>query len=142
MKEADAQSVVARAREHFNAHEFDDITQLMAEDVLWIAPDVSEPVHGRAEARGRFARFAGAMPDLHADLRNSFGGGEWVCEEWTVRGTFTKPFLTPQGETVPPTNKPIELDEGVIFRVVKGEIREIHVYLDTGSMAAQMGLSG
>ncbi len=134
-------AVVERAREAFNAHDWEGFVRLLREDVLWNAPDLPKPIRGREDAAERPRAFAAAFPDLRVEVRNSLGQGEWVCEEWTFHGTHRGPLMGPGGNEVPATNKEIRLNESIVWRVSGGKIREIHVYFDRLELLAQLGLA-
>ncbi len=70
-----------------------------------------------------------------------FGQGNWVVSEEFVTGTNTGPVTSPTGEEIPPTNKPIRMNQALVFQVENGLIQEVHLYFDQLGMLTQLGLA-
>lgn len=78
---------------------------------------------------------------MRVAMRNSFGQGEWVCEEWTFQGMHQGPFIGPGGKTVPATHKRVCVTECIVLRVREGSIRKITVYFDRREVLVALGLA-
>lgn len=61
--------------------------------------------------------------------------------EFTGRGTHTGDLATPMG-VFPPTGKSVTLQLCDVYEFRDGKVRSQHAYLDSGSLTAQLGLTG
>ena len=50
-----------------------------------------------------------AFPDIKGDITNRMEAGNTLIEEITWRGTHTGDMMSPDGNTIPPTNKSVAL---------------------------------
>ena len=50
-----------------------------------------------------------AFPDMKGDITNRIEAGNTLIEEITWRGTHTGDMMSPDGNTIPPTNKTVAL---------------------------------
>ena len=81
-----------------------------------------------------------AMPDFRIEIKVFFTSEEYFAWEMDLKGTFTNPFITPQGE-IPPTGKEFILPLVGIYKVTsEGLISEIREYYDSPVALKQMGL--
>jgi hypothetical protein len=58
-----------------------------------------------------------------------------------MEGTFSKPMPTPDGKTIPPTNKPFNLDKDTIGRWENGVMKEEWLFWDNQAFMKQIGLT-
>ncbi|MEE9163254.1 MAG: ester cyclase [Thermoplasmata archaeon] len=127
--------------ETFNARDWDRYYELYAESVVHYSPQSPEPRKGRAAFREDIEGAITAMPDSQLKVVRAFGQGDWVCLEVTSTGTHTGPFQGPGGETIPATNKPVQIQGCALYKVEGGEITELRDYFDLLGMMAQLGLA-
>jgi len=59
-------------------------------------------------AKRTIGAFQASMPDFNLTTEALLAEGDWTAGLFTIRGTFSNPFPTANGE-LPPTNKPIEI---------------------------------
>ncbi|MFQ5950555.1 MAG: ester cyclase, partial [Candidatus Geothermarchaeales archaeon] len=85
--------------------------------------------------------FLTAFPDLHVETTRAFGRGDWVCVEHITSGTHTGPMGTPDGETIPATNKKMRFEDALVFKVENDKITRRHLYFDQLGFMAQLGLA-
>ena len=61
-----------------------------------------------------------------------------MATEITVKGTHTKPMVTPQGE-LPPTGKSLDLKAVNVMRLRDGRIAALRIYFDQMDFMGQLG---
>ncbi len=133
--------MIDHALEAFNAQDWDRFLRLHAESVIDWEPSLPEPLKGREAIRQFLQGFVTAFPDLHARKERSFGQDDWVCAEFTITGTHKGPMPGPGGQMIPATDKPVRIQEAIVFKLEGGEITEVHEYYDLYGMMVQLGLT-
>ena len=124
-----------------NSKDLDAFKMLHLENVTSWNPMTPEPHAGLGVHVEDMQDLWRAFPDMAMEMKRIFGEGEWLCTEYVVTGTHTGPMKGPDGREIPPTGKPLRLPVLGILRIVNGKIAEEKDYFDTGSLAAQLGLS-
>jgi predicted ester cyclase len=86
-----------------------------------------------------------AFPDLHFEITQIIGEGEWVACHSVMTGTNTgelrRPLLPPQaGDAMPPTGRPVRVVHMHMIRFKDGRNTELLHLMDTMAMAGQLGL--
>jgi steroid delta-isomerase-like uncharacterized protein len=131
----------AFVREHFalvDAHDVDAIAGRLAADCQFSAPGFSGT--GAETVIGFMAPFLSAFPDIHHEVLGTVESGDTVAIELEISGTHTAPLPGPGGE-LPPTGRGIDLAAANVWRVADGQIRSYHVYFDSATMMAQLGVA-
>ena len=88
-----------------------------------------------------------AFPDLHFEITEMIGEGEWVACHSVMTGTNTgelrRPLiLPPQAPPVlPPTGRPVRVAHMHLIRFQDGRNTELLHLMDTLAMAGQLGLA-
>ncbi len=88
-----------------------------------------------------------AFPDLHFEITEMIGEGEWVACHSVMTGTNTgelrRPLmLPPQAPPVlPPTDRPVRVAHMHMIRFQDGRNTELLHLMDTMAMAGQLGLA-
>ena len=85
--------------------------EYFAEDAVYIDPLLSEPVRGRRAIRDVMA-YCHEWGHYQGEIRNIFGGGDFVAAEQRIRGTVVKP-----NHSVP-THR--DLDQTVVEPTARG----------------------
>lgn len=67
--------------------------------------------------------------------------GNWTAVTGVMEGTFSQPMPTPDGKTIPPTNKPFKLDMVTIGRWENGVMQEEWLFWDNHAFMQQIGLA-
>ena len=124
-----------------NGKDVDAFRMLHLENVTAWNPTSSGPTTGIEAHLEEMQGLWNAFPDLTVEMTRVFGEGEWVCTEYTIQGTHKGPMKGPAGEEIPPTGKALRLEALGIIRIENGKIAEEKDFFDTGSMAAQLGLT-
>lgn len=135
MSQAHADLVTTFIDEAFNKGNMDALQEYIAENYT---------EHGITQDRDGFQKsiesLRAAAPDIVAVTDPIFANGDWVAFRFIARGTFTEPLGTPDGQTLPPTGKPIEFNVNLVLRVdEEGKIAEAWSGLDTINWLTQLG---
>jgi predicted ester cyclase len=82
-----------------------------------------------------------ALPDLQTVPVQVISEGNWVAALYTMSGTFTRNFTTPDGSTAPPTGKSLKLPVITFYQVnPAGAISQSWELYDTWDFLIQLGL--
>ena len=95
--------------------------------------------HSAAEWAAGHQAFAAAVPDTRNTITRCVQDGDDAAVEGYFRGTHTGPLPSPQGP-IPATGRQFELSFCGLGRVRGERISEVHVYFDSMSIMAQLGL--
>jgi predicted ester cyclase len=96
---------------------------------------------GRSAIHERLARELGAFPDVVHTVRSFVEQNDLFADEWTFAGTHTGPYQLPNGDTLPPTGKPVEIRGMEVVQVgPDGRIVLNSLYYDNLAVAVQLGL--
>ena len=63
-----------------------------------------------------------------------------VTEQVTWHGTHTGPMTTPDGQTIPPTNKTITINGCMVTSFANNQVTNVHNYFCMFTMMTQLGL--
>jgi len=125
--------------ERYNAGDLDGVLDLYADDGVQIMPDGI--FEGRSAIHERLARELDAFPDVVHTVRSFVEQGDMFADEWTFAATHTGSFLLPNGDTLPPTGKPVEIRGMEVVQVgPDGKIVLNSLYYDNLAVAVQLGL--
>lgn len=141
MSVEDNLSVIRRADHAFQTQDWERFLNLHAESVVVNSPGSAEPIKGREGLHELVKQYYAAFPDLNTKSERMFGQGNWVVSEEFLTGTNTGPMTGPKGEEIPPTNKPVRMNQALVFQVENGLIQEVHLYFDQLGMLTQLGLA-
>jgi predicted ester cyclase len=82
-----------------------------------------------------------ALPDLQTVPVQVISEGDWVAALYTMSGTFTRNFTTPDGSTAPPTGKSINLPVITFYKIAPtGGISQSWELYDSWDFLVQLGL--
>jgi predicted ester cyclase len=82
--------------------------------------------------------FYAACPGLRHSVEDVIVDGDAAAVRLTVRGTHTKPFMTPSG-TIPPQGRAFELSSINVYRFANGKAVEQHTAFDMLGFLQQIG---
>ena len=83
-----------------------------------------------------------AFPNAKGESVSRVESGDTLVEELVWAGTHTGEMITPDGQTIPATNKSMKVNACMITKFSEGKIVESNHYFDMMSMLAQLGLAG
>jgi len=136
--------------EAWNAHDLDELTTLIAEDLLWADPVmIGQYVRGRDEFRRYVDTFWTGFPDITFEaIAPPFIGVESMrmMVRWRMVGTLTGPLAwwgTRQGETPAtwaPTGRRADITGCDIYEFRDGLLAEYTILADFLSLSQQLGL--
>jgi predicted ester cyclase len=89
---------------------------------------------GPEAVKRNIATYRTAFPDLRTTIEQLIAEGEWVAVRLTLYGTHPGPL-----GGIPPSGKPIAMNELVFWKVVDGELREIWSQGDALGLRIQIG---
>jgi steroid delta-isomerase-like uncharacterized protein len=125
--------------EAVNAHDLDRFESFYAGSITWHDPGLSAPIKGPRAVRKRLKTLTTAFPDLQWKLERLFGQGENVCAEFTFVGTQRGELPDNVGkETLPASNKAVQLRAVGIYVVRENKIVDSRIYFDFGNLRAQI----
>ena len=133
--------IVRDADDAYRDQDWDRFLNFHSESVVVHSPELAEPTKGREALRKLVQGYYAAFPNMSVKRGRVFGQGDSVFLEQSLSGTNTGPMTGPAGEEIPPTNKPMRVQQALMFTVENGQIQEARVYFDQLSMLAQLGLA-
>ena len=122
----------------FNAHDIDAFAEVLADDVIFVAPGGM-----RGEGKPACAEFYGswlaAFPDAHVEVHDLHIIDDVVVEEGTFTGTQHGVLHTPTGD-IRPTGRVVSLDYIQVLRFRDGKHVSFNLMFDRLLMLGQLGL--
>ncbi len=97
----------------FNKRDWDRISAVHDESVVYWTPDNPEPLKGRDKVRQVFVGYTGAFPDARNKKERAFGVGDWVFMEMLFTGTHKGALTGPDGKQVPGTGRRVRIPMGL-----------------------------
>jgi ketosteroid isomerase-like protein len=127
-----------RGTDTFNAHDLDGFAEVLADDVVFVAPGGM-----RGEGKPACVEFYGswhsAFPDAHVEVHDVHFIDDIAVEEGTFTGTHDGVLRTASGE-VPPTGRAVSLDYIHVLRFRAGLHVSFNLSFDRLLMLEQLGL--
>ena len=122
----------------FNAHDIDAFAEVLADDVIFVAPGGM-----RGEGKPACAEFYGgwlaAFPDAHVEVHDLHILDDVAVEEGTFTGTQDGVLHGPTGD-IPPTGRVVSLDYIQVLRFRDGKHVSFNLMFDRLLMLGQLGL--
>ncbi|MGE5222244.1 MAG: ester cyclase [Omnitrophica WOR_2 bacterium] len=139
MSEQENIKIVRQLFDDLNSHDLDAGDRLMSNNVMTETPGSQGPMD---KARNRLyeKQFIDAFPDLHFDVRDVIAQGDKVSVTWRVKGTHKGPLLSPKGDTLPATNKKIDLPGCTIYQISRDKVVHQEIYWDMVTLLTQLGV--
>ena len=97
-------------------------------------------LEGLDGARVFWDGYQDGFPDNRVVERRLFGQGGQVLLEGVFEGTHTGPLVTPEGQQIEPTGRPVRVPFAEIYTVEDGAITSHVLYFDQVDMLTQLGL--
>jgi steroid delta-isomerase-like uncharacterized protein len=131
-----------RIADAFNAGDVDAFAACFAPGAVQIHPFFPEPLRGREAIRAAEGAMFAAFEAISMDVLSVVDSGSRVAMELAVRATNTKPLAMPDGATLPPTGRSVDLTMSAFLTLDEdGQIVEAHRYQDNLAFMRQLGLA-
>jgi predicted ester cyclase len=135
-----AGDIARRLVEAFNAHDRCAIRALNADGAIFEGPGGIR-AEGRDAAAGAYVvSLLDGFPDATMTVRDQFGSGPWVVQEFTFQGTHASPVEGPDG-TIATTGRRVTGSGVQIGRYERGHVSQIRVYYDRVDLLGQLAES-
>ena len=127
----------------YNARNAGKVAENYAEDATFQDPFLPQPIQGKGAIKQYHEGLFSAFPDFTVSTRWSVVSGETTLLINTAAATNKGPIRTPDGKTIPPTNRKFQGGEyAVVFQLNKaGKIQSLRVYGDSLAIFKQLGLN-
>jgi len=128
------------ALQHPGPASLQTMMERMDDDIGWEVIPLGLKRQGKEQMRQLIERsWADAPPDGWHEITNAFASDDWVCLEYTARGTMTKelPHLNIRYQ---PTGQKMELRAVDVFQIKSGKIALAREYYDHATHMRQLGV--
>ena len=139
MSEQENTKIAMAFFDHFNAHDLDATSQLLADDYKSGAAGGADLLN-KEQDRMYLQNFLTDFPDLHYEVMFSVAQGDHVVINWGARGTHNGPLGTPSGGTIEPTGKKATVPGSSTYHIKDGKIARSASYWDMAGLLGQLGL--
>ncbi len=127
----------------WNDKDWDALNDCFDENVEIYWPDQLLAKKGPAEYVNAAKAFVKSYPDARIEndpYKVCFGEGDWTCTVALMSGTNTGSMMSPDGKSMPPTNKMFRSDFCTVARWKSNRIIEMRIFYDMANMMRQVGL--
>lgn len=129
-----------KALQHPGPASLQTMTELMDENIDWDVVPLGIKRRGRDEMRQLIeGSWADSPQDGWHEITNVFASEEWVCLEYTARGTITKE-LTHLNIKHSPKGQKMEIRAVDVFHMKDGKIASAREYYDHATLMRQLGV--
>lgn len=135
----DIERLVHDTFEALNAHDLGRWEKYNSEDYRGEAPGSPAPMNLQ-QNRDYIQNYVTAFPDLHFSVLRTIVQGDQAAVNWSATGTNTGQMRTPDGKTMPATNKRAETFGSSTFEIRNGKIRRAYVHFDANTLFQQLGI--
>ncbi len=135
MAEQDNIRVVREAFDAWNAHDVERQLKLVDENHIVESDTIPQPTRGREGLRQFMQTYFVAFPDLHFDLDQVLGSGDFVTARWTATGTHRGDLMG-----VVATGRSTTTHGCTVFEIRNGKQVRLWTYWDTGHLLRQLGV--
>jgi predicted ester cyclase len=125
----------------FNERDFDRLASYHANDVVVHMPD-GGVVHGVEKHMEDLRQMLVWAPDLKViEYVTEVASGDWTATVSVLTGTFSEPMPLPDGASLPPTGKSVNIQVATFAHWKDGQITEESLFWDGAAFAQQLGLA-
>ena len=139
MSAPDNVSISRKLYEHWNAREFDQLAELMADDGEIVLVGSDTRFQGKDGAIEFSRMWADGFPDGRVSIDQTVAEGDVVVLQFTGKGTHTGTLRSPGGE-IAATGRSVTLQLCDLHELRNGKIRSVHSYFDSASLLQQLGV--
>ncbi len=122
----------------FNAHDIDAFAEVLADDVVFMAPG-GMCGEGKAACAEFYGSWFGAFPDAHVEVHDIHFLDDVAVEEGTFTGTQNGVLHSATGD-IPPTGRSVSLEYTNVLRFRDGKHVSFNLMFDRLLMLEQLGL--
>lgn len=124
----------------FSNAKWDRFHESHTEDVTVVWPDGHE-THGIKQHIDDMIYMFSYAPDTKITAHPvKFGSGEWTAVIGEMTGTFSKPMVTADGKTIPPTGKAFKIQMATIAHWKGDKFDREYLFWDNQTFMNQIGL--
>ncbi len=127
---------------YFNEARWDEWQAGLASDATMEDMAVGSKSVGADEVLAYAKNWKVMFPDMIGTCETRHDAGDVLVEECSWTGTNTGNIATPDGSTIPPTGKSVNLRNVLIWEYQDGKVKSVKNYLDMMTMMSQLGLAG
>ena len=127
----------------WNAKDWETFKKRHAENVAVYWPGQPQPTMGRQAHHNESVEFFKAFDnrlDNHP-YKIFFGNDNYTCSVARWTGTNVGPFMVPDGQMIPATNKKFELEFCTVATWKNGEIVQERLFYDQVGLLKQLGVT-
>lgn len=135
MTQQDNIQIVRHIFEAWNKHDPDRYVKLLDEKHVVESDTLPAPLTGREAGRQFMQMYVSAFPDLHFDIDQIFGEGDYVTTRWTATGTQGGELMG-----IKPTNRRTVTHGCSVSQLKNGKGVHDWIYWDTGHLLRQLGV--
>lgn len=135
MAQQDNIQIVRNIFEAWNKHDPDRLGKLLDEKHVFESDTIPAALTGREAGRQFMQMYVSAFPDLHFDIDQVFGEGDFVTARWTGRGTHRGELMG-----IGPTNRRTVTRGCTVVQIKGGKAVHEWIYWDTGHLLRQLGV--
>jgi predicted ester cyclase len=132
------QQVIDHFFQVVDAKQFDRLGEVDAPDMVMNMP--MGAVKGPEGHAQLIKGFAMAFPNFKHNTGRCIEAGDVISCEGEFTGDHTGPMMTPDGKTIPATQKHVEFPYAGVARIKNGKVAEINVYFDVMGFMQQLGV--
>lgn len=135
-----AEEVVREGIDAYNSGDRARYEAVFVKDAVAKEAATGREIHGASAIGEMIFGWKTAFPDMVGETVNLFACGDQVTAEMIWRGTHTGPLVTPDGQTIPPTNRTLDNPGCLVFTLRDGKVVEQRHYFDLATLMRQLGL--
>lgn len=125
----------------FSKQDWEKFHESHTDDVTVVWPDGHETKGFEKHIEDMKFMFSYAPDTKITSHPVKFGAGEWTAVIGEMTGTFSKPMVTPDGKTIPPTGKTFKLPMATIAHWKGGRFDKEYLFWDNQAFMKQIGLA-
>jgi steroid delta-isomerase-like uncharacterized protein len=134
-----AEDVARESVECYSAGDFDRLRSLLADDFYEEELATQRRLEG-ADARVETVQgWKQSFPDEQGTITGVYTSGNTVAMEITWEGTHSGPMATPDGQELPPSNRPFTVKSVQVIEVEDGKMKALRTYFDLMTLLQQIG---
>jgi ketosteroid isomerase-like protein len=134
-----AREAFERGTNTFNARDMKGFAEVLADDVVFVAPGGIRG-EGKTSCAEFFGTWFGAFPDAHVEVQRCHFIDDIAVEEGTFSGTHNGVLHSPIGD-FPPTGCSVELPYVQVLRFRDGKHVSFNLMFDWLTMLEQLGVA-